>query len=424
MATSGPGLDVPGPLFIGDVNTTEVIIGKERAVVVDNTTAPPTVTILDLVIGILTATTLTVTGLSTLATLAVTGASTLATLAVTGASTLASLAVTGLSTLATLAVSGTSTFTGLLGAAGGVLSDVYANYTPDHTVTLETTGGNMNVLLSPNGTGSVVVATGRTLTADVLAPTTAGALTVESLSNGNINLEPNGSGLVSSTAPVVVAATAALPRFEIGPGDLSDIVVARVGGAGQYFSGTAAGDLAIRDAAAGTTIWLGGNSATPAPLAVNYANGVYIQGAPNDNTTVRLLALEPTGQVAYQNTSSGQTTQTWVVEANFNANVTVTINYIQVGNAVSCSAIFANVTPNVVLANSAVFTLPVVRATNFGSTTDLSGVLVFEDTRSGVGLAFTLSAVVPSTALARVTVTTPQIGPLTMTASFVYLLTN
>jgi hypothetical protein len=43
MATSGPGVDIQGSMFLGTVNSTEVVVGKQRALWVDNTTSPPAV---------------------------------------------------------------------------------------------------------------------------------------------------------------------------------------------------------------------------------------------------------------------------------------------------------------------------------------------------------------------------------------------
>lgn len=45
MAQSGPGIDVPDEWFLGSVNTLKLVLGKERALVIDNTVSPPTVSI-------------------------------------------------------------------------------------------------------------------------------------------------------------------------------------------------------------------------------------------------------------------------------------------------------------------------------------------------------------------------------------------
>jgi hypothetical protein len=45
MATSGPGIDAPGELFLGSVNTTSLVLGKMRALVINNAVSPPTVTV-------------------------------------------------------------------------------------------------------------------------------------------------------------------------------------------------------------------------------------------------------------------------------------------------------------------------------------------------------------------------------------------
>ena len=79
-----------------------------------------------------------------------------------------------------------------------VASNTYSNATTNHTVTLSTTGGSANVLLSPNGAGQVVTQAGTTFTADVIAPTTAsGTLTLETTGGpANIMLQPNSTGAV------------------------------------------------------------------------------------------------------------------------------------------------------------------------------------------------------------------------------------
>jgi hypothetical protein len=45
MAQSGPGIDTTDEWFVGSINTTKLVLGRERAVVIDNTVSPPTVTI-------------------------------------------------------------------------------------------------------------------------------------------------------------------------------------------------------------------------------------------------------------------------------------------------------------------------------------------------------------------------------------------
>jgi hypothetical protein len=99
--------------------------------------------------------------------------------------------------------------------AGFVPADVYPNATPNHTVALVTTGGNANVLLSPFGTGQVVVSSGTTFTADVIAPTTAAtALTLETTGgNANINLVPDGNGEINLNSTSEVTVLAGTPLF-------------------------------------------------------------------------------------------------------------------------------------------------------------------------------------------------------------------
>lgn len=45
MASTGAGIDIPGEWFLGSVNTTSLVLGKTRALVIDNATTPPTVTV-------------------------------------------------------------------------------------------------------------------------------------------------------------------------------------------------------------------------------------------------------------------------------------------------------------------------------------------------------------------------------------------
>jgi hypothetical protein len=340
MATIGSGLDVPGALFIGDINTTEVVIGKQRAISVDNATVPPTVTIPSLAIGAVL--------------------------------TVASLAVVGLSALATLLVTGASTFMGSLSAAGGVLSDVYANRTPGHAVTLETTGGDMNVLLSPNGNGSVVVSAGTALTADVLRSTSAAT---------NLTLAPTG-------AFVAIAAGKQLSVNSVGP---------TTGPGFSIFSATG-GNISISP---GT----GGSVVLPSATAT-------------DNTTTRLLALNGSNALVYQNTNSGQFASAWTPLANFAAGTSVVINYVRVGNAVSGAAIFSMVDPTGSPA-SASFTLPVARAGNFVNVAGFTGLVFFQDGRAATYL---MAPDITSTNSVDLTILTATFGAGTLYATFAYTL--
>jgi len=281
----------------------------------------------------------------TVGSLIVTSFASIANLAVSGVTTLANLVVTGTTTFTNLIVNGTATINGALNATAGVFSDVYSNFTPGSTVTLSTTGSNAAVLLSPDGTGRVAVKAGSALTADSLAPTTAGPLAISTSSNGNLNLSPNGTGLVvvtggSTDGPITVNHTAqagvvinrtdgggtangyrctqngtyaaefgynastneayvacstgnvklfaganvlnstpqgitfipttlALPRYEIGSGNSSDIVLARAQSVGGYFSGSAIGDLALRHANTANSVRIGVGSGTAQVVIAN-----------------------------------------------------------------------------------------------------------------------------------------------------------
>jgi len=154
----------------------------------------------------------------TVGSLIVTSFASVANLAVSGLTTLANLTVSGTTTFTNLLVSGTATISGALNGVAGVFSDVYSNYTAGSTVTLSTTGSNAAVLLSPNGTGRVAVKAGSALTADSLAPTTAGALAISTTSNGNLNLS-TGAGIVAlscaSFHPITVNNTSATSGSDI-----------------------------------------------------------------------------------------------------------------------------------------------------------------------------------------------------------------
>jgi hypothetical protein len=364
MATTGPGLDVSGTLFIGDVNTTSVVIGKERAVVIDNTTVPPTVSIPSLVIStILTVLALTVTGLSTLATLVVTGASTLASLAVTGA----------------------STFTGPLSAAGGVLSDVYANYTLGHTVTLQTTGGNANVLLSPNGSGSVVVASGRTLTADTLGSTTAAT---------SLTLAPTG-------AFVEITAGKSLAVDSIGP--------------------TSAGP---------TPFSIFGSTNGNIDIVPNGTGLVVFPGVTADDTSTQLLALNGTNGLVFQDTAAGVFASTWTSIAGFTVPPIGTpissnnaVNFLRLGNMVYCTATIGfGVEPltTAIGTNTATMTLPIARPlTNFVAPIDVSGTFSTQFPGSAV-TSGNLSAVTTTNNTMEISINMPAPGSGGISLSFSY----
>lgn len=277
-----------------------------------------------------------------------------------------------------------------------------------------TTASGQNVNLSPVGTASVVVASGKTLTADTLSsttaatnldltptggfvlvaagkalavdsigPTTAGALAVNTTANGNLNLSPNGTGLVNCSNSVIVPATAPLPRFEIGPGNQTVFTLGYVNSNGQYFTGTGVGDIVLRNATAPTTTWIGGNGSAAAPFGVNYTTGVIIQGAAAADTSTKLLALNGSNVVVYQDTLSGQFTATWTPVTGFSGAVTATINYVRLGNVVTCSGTVVNVT-TAVGANTATLSLPIARSANFVATAGASGSFIWSST---VGLA-------------------------------------
>lgn len=148
------------------------------------------------------------------------------TLVVSGSATVNNLTMTGDATANNLTVTGIFVAPG----GGGVDSDVYQNATPNSTVTLRTTGGNADVLLTPNGGGAVTVKSGAILKADVVANSTAGApvLIATQTSSAPIQLSPDGTGSVvvksgsSLTADTVSATTtnAPLTLSSNGTGDV------------------------------------------------------------------------------------------------------------------------------------------------------------------------------------------------------------
>jgi hypothetical protein len=134
--------------------------------------------------------------------------------------TVDNLVVNATAVISNLIVSGSLTFGGIFKAALGVWSDVYSNYTPGSTVTVSTRSANANVLLSPDGTGGVVVKAASTLSADTLTATTA---------NGPLTLAPNGSGSILATALVATAPT------------LVNVVAQTDGGTGRVYRFTLRG---------------------------------------------------------------------------------------------------------------------------------------------------------------------------------------
>ena len=142
---------------------------------------------------------------------------------VTNAATINDLTLTGVASdptavnALTLEPDGTVTFRSIASLPFEA-SDIYPNATPNHTVALVTTGGNANVLLSPNGTGKVVVQAATTLTADALAPTTSGGpLTVSTSGSASILLDPAPGGRVSVLTGRTLTADTIAPTAAAGP---------------------------------------------------------------------------------------------------------------------------------------------------------------------------------------------------------------
>jgi len=210
--------------------------------------------------------------------------------------TVGSLIVTGAASIASLAVSGAASFSTLAAnvvSAMSILSDVYSNRTTNSTVTLSTTGGNANVLLSPHGTGLVVVTGGATDGAITVNHTAnAGAIINKtgaasaangyrcsqngvygaefgynsttneayvSSNSGNVKLSPAGVTAHSTTSQGItfIPTTLALPRFELGPGNSNEIVLASSRTVGAYFTSAAVGDCVLRQANTANSIRIG-----------------------------------------------------------------------------------------------------------------------------------------------------------------------
>jgi hypothetical protein len=418
--------------------------------------------------------------------------------------TVGNLIVTGIASVATLAVSGAAVIQGVLSSATRVASDIYENFTSGSTVTLRTTGSNANVLLSPNGTGSVVTKAAAVFTADSIAPTTAGAIALASTSNGNINLNPNGTGRVEvngaatdgpltvnhtanagviinktnsgtgngyrtatsgtfsaefghninlnetyllgvsgdvkllpasteilrvkSSGIVLAPITTATPRFELGTGNSNNVVVAYVATAGNYFSGSTVGDMAIRNASSSSTkaILLGVSAAAVAALQVT-ASAVtstltnVLTSVANNNATLKLLGLDGSNNVTYQDTSSGTFTSTFTIVSGFVSGPTNNskIDYLRVGNVVCCSCWFDPPAP-ATGTNVATITLPVARATNFTNDYQCTGYVSVTDTRNYNGY---VRAIPGATDKATLTLNGIGGGAVTVCGSWTYVLT-
>ena len=254
--------------------------------------------------------------------------------------TVGTLIVTSLANIANLVAGGTAQFVNIIASgtisaaafsAASILADVYSNATANHTVTLSTTGGNANVLLSPNGSGAVVVHAGNALTADTLAPTTAGALTLSSTSGGNVVLSAAGEPFNFTPGGTEwIPTSASLPRFEIGPGDASVLIAAYAKNLNAYFIGATAGDFVIRNANTANTVRIGVGNAfaqvvisntTFTSTATNVLTNVL-----NDNTQTAVLALNGSNQVVYKlNTADTSSVQTFTNKTIDSASNTLTI---------------------------------------------------------------------------------------------------
>jgi len=262
--------------------------------------------------------------------------------------TVGSLVVTGVASIANLllssinvinaTISGIVTLTGTLPASTNATTTPLVKDTVTEEVSLAQHSYNQN-LTTASSPSFVAVS------ANTLSPSTPGSITIASSSNGNINLNPNGTGLVTvaggategsitvnhtSNAGIIInrtdgggtangyrctqngtygaeygynastneayvacntgnvklfaganvlnstpqgitfiPTTVSLPRFEIGDGTSSDIVLARAQSAGAYFSGSAVGDLALRHGNTANSVRIGVGSATAQVVVAN-----------------------------------------------------------------------------------------------------------------------------------------------------------
>lgn len=128
--------------------------------------------------------------------------------------TVDNLIVNSTAAISNLIVSGSLSFAGIFKAALGVWSDVYSNYTPGSTVTLSTRSANANVLLSPDGSGGVVVKAGSALSADTLTTTSAGDLTITA-SGSNVTVAPTKT--LSATSPIFYTMATVVGSLKVGP---------------------------------------------------------------------------------------------------------------------------------------------------------------------------------------------------------------
>lgn len=221
----------------------------------------------------------------------------IAALTVSGTATVANLVVSGVTTFTTIVVNGAATVNGVISGASGILSDTYSNYTPNGPVTLRTTGGNANVLVSPNGTGSVVVKSGSGLTADTIAPTTAGPLSISTSSNGNLRIA-TGSGAVALSCAGIHPITVNNTSTTVG----NDILFQSNGTNIAGFGANQTTNEAFAWSYANQPLTFGTNSTERFRIAAG--------GIANDNTITSILGLQGTTLTFKNNVVDTSSTQT------------------------------------------------------------------------------------------------------------------
>ena len=194
--------------------------------------------------------------------------------------------------------------------------------------------------------------------------------------------------------------------------------------AGAYFTGTAIGDVNLRNTDTTKTLNLGLGSGTPQIKIANTLITTNVTLRPNvaaDETAANYAAINASGNLVTCARASGQFSAVWTPSAGFGTPASTLVNYNRVGNTVNCSAVFSG-TSCAVGVNTATFTLPITPAT-FVTGSDCSGTVVAVTTAGGVDIQGLIGALSLGTA-PNIQVRNTSLGSVTVDlyCTFIYKL--
>jgi hypothetical protein len=304
--------------------------------------------------------------------------------------TVDTIGTTSASTSLALSPTGTS----VVVASGIILTADTLSPTTAATPLTLTAASNQNIDITPVGTGKAIIAAGKTLTADTIASTTAST---------SLALSPTGTAVVVASGKTLsadtIASTTASTSLALSPTGTAVVVASgKTLEADIWASTTASTSLQINPTGAFVTIAAGKSlsvdtigTTSAGALALVTTSGqnitltpggagvVTIGGAAAADTSSKILALGAGNAVVYQDTLSGQFSATWTPVTGFSGTVTAILNYMRLGNVVTCSGSVANVTTSVG-ANTANLSLPIARSAVFAANIGAAGSFIWSST--------------------------------------------